>query len=117
MNYAEMSDFEINKAVAEKLFKDVVGLIVTRDVPTRDRVIGFKDLDGEIVSFICADYCNSWADAGPIIVNNFISLQFFQGNWMASVNPSQETGFRAACFIERDNPLRAAMITYLMMTE
>lgn len=113
MNYAEMTDFEINKAVAiaeghscyygDGSFTN--GLMGKKVTVKGNGVIG------------CMDFCNSWADAGPIIESGFISIQFYQGNWMASVNPSQETGFRAACFIERKNPLRAAMIVFLMMQE
>lgn len=104
MNYSEMSDFEINKAVASALLSDWFenGLCVAR-------------IDGSTRSIF--NPCNSWADAGPIIEEGLISLQFYQGSWMASVSPSQETGFRAACFIEKRNPLRAAMIVFLMMQE
>ncbi|MEU8571718.1 phage protein NinX family protein, partial [Streptomyces pathocidini] len=76
-DYSKMSDFEINKAVAEQLYKDKPSLIVQRDVPSRPAVTVFCDIgDGEIVSILCADYCNNPADAWPIITENNISLIF-----------------------------------------
>ncbi|WP_038887898.1 phage protein NinX family protein [Cronobacter dublinensis] len=92
MDYSKLSDLEINNLVDGHIYKD------PSEVPD-------------------TDYCNNPADAWPIIVANFISLQFMHGNWMASVNPSQEAGYRSACFIEKKKPLRAAMIVFLMMQE
>ncbi|MFE0584830.1 phage protein NinX family protein [Pantoea vagans] len=109
MNYSEMSDFEINREVAGE-----VGGFLAKDIFEEEKTI-FKWHPGNKYSKF--DPCKSWADAGPIIESGLISIQFYQGSWMASVNPSQETGFRAACFIERENPLRAAMIVFLMMQE
>lgn len=110
MNYAKMSDFEINRKVLA-ITSGAKPLGYAHDADKRSAGIVKSNVYGWY------DYCNSWADAGPIIEKGLISLQFCQGNWMASVNPSQETGFRAACFIEKRNPLRAAMIVFLMMQE
>lgn len=110
-NYSEMSDFDINYSVAEKVltFDEIVA------VPMFGGAVRWSEVD--IDGWNHFNPCNSWADAGPIIEEGLISLQFYQGSWMASVNPSQESGFRAACFIEKRNPLRAAMIVFLMMQE
>lgn len=121
MNYAEMSDFEINCSVARAL-----GEVFT--IPSKGKVNHYLDVTDTTISLlncdgtrvervIVRDYCNNPADAWPIIEGNYISTQFQQGNWMASVNPSQETGFRSACFIEKKSPLRAAMVVFLMMKE
>lgn len=110
MDYSKLSDAEINLAVAAIQFPQS-----ERNTPyyhRPDTYIYHRNGTHE-----AKDYCNNPADAWPIIESRFISLQFLQGNWMASVNPSQETGFRAACFIERGNPLRAAMIVFLIMQE
>lgn len=110
-DYSKMSDFEINKAVAEKLFKVRLSLIVQRDVPSRPAVTVFCDIgDEEIVSIACADYCNNPADAWPIIVANRIGiLPASNGDkWAAHY---QE--WRVA--VADKNPLRAAMIVFLMM--
>ncbi|MBD8129416.1 phage protein NinX family protein, partial [Pantoea agglomerans] len=66
MNYAEMSDFEVNKAVAVAL-----GGVATTDY----RGLAIYDM-GESQPLVVSqcmhskgDFlpCNSWADAGPII--------------------------------------------------
>lgn len=109
MDYSKMSDAEINMAVAAIVFPERE-VIESKSRPPSACVIGH--LPSKWV-----DYCNNPADAWPLIEASFISIQFYQGNWMASVNPSQETGFRAACSIEMKKPLRAAMIVFLMMQE
>ena len=112
MNYSELTDFQINKLVAERLGFDspsIQGastcqriLIHAKGMPTRQEKI--------------VDYCNNPSDAWPIILENKISIQHNVltkgGDWFAGVY----------CFdgepIETDymnNPLRAAMIVYLMM--
>lgn len=92
MNYSEMSDFEINKAVHKVLldlgnikeefrlcpqdFTDVVKN--TWDKNDGDNsviaVMRYKDSDGYNPFGGSRDYCNSWADAGPIIQENGINL-------------------------------------------
>ncbi|WP_127146577.1 phage protein NinX family protein [Serratia marcescens] len=119
-DYSKMSDFEINKAVAEQLYKDKPSLIVQRDVPSRPAVTVFCDIgDGEIVSILCADYCNNPADAWPIITENNISLIFDNpSSVMATSNcvgwySDEEPPIHSSS----NNPLRAAMIVFLMMKD
>lgn len=108
-NYSEMSDFEINKAVA-----------IAEGYPPEDCDYGWTGKPDVGVEWSektgyptkSFNYCNSWADAGPIIEKSRISLRNrIDGNWMAE----NEWGisFRAL----HDNPLRAAMIVFLMMRE
>lgn len=70
-NYNELSDFEINKRVAE--------LLGFRIPPKKDLKSGFfrvkkntieaiTDYEGTRSKFIVSDYCNSWADAGPLLL-------------------------------------------------
>ena len=100
MNYSEMSDFEINKLVAEA---------------RHEKKVGFFE-DGEWCKD--PDYCNNPADAWPIILENEISVIFDTGSIMASRSVAFDGPF---CSTEGDvfdlNPLRAAMIVYLMMNE
>ena len=94
-DYESMSDFEINCAVAYH-----IGLSTVMS----DESLDFKP-------------CNSWADAGLIIENHKISIKPVSrvrnynehyDAWEASVNgPHFEE--------ENKNPLRAAMIVFLMM--
>ncbi|MGP2449050.1 phage protein NinX family protein [Pantoea stewartii subsp. indologenes] len=114
MNYSELSDFEINKAVAIACGyaeencefgwsgKPDVGVEWNEETgyPTK--------------SF---NYCNSWADAGPIIVSNLISLKpvslFVGGHRWFATKGEGDFYIKAA----DNNPLRAAMIVFLMMQE
>ncbi|MEV5197413.1 phage protein NinX family protein, partial [Streptomyces clavifer] len=115
-DYSKMSDFEINKAVAEQLYKDKPSLIVQRDVPSRPAVTVFCDIgDGEIVSILCADYCNNPADAWPIITENNISLIFDNpSSVMATRNcVGWHSDEEPPIHSSSNNPLRAAMIVFL----
>lgn len=107
-NYSEMSDFEINKAVAivcgyaEESCD--FGLEGKPDVGVEWN----EDTGYPSKSF---DYCNSWADAGPIIQNNGIGLKRqSNGLWVSA----QSGGLWP---IYHENPLRCAMIVFLMMQE
>lgn len=92
--YTGLSDFEINKKVAEKLrlnFKD--GVIVK---------------NGEWFYF---DQCNNPSDAMPIIIENGISMVRINNTWSARQ-------FNNHCIeINGDNYYRIAMETYLLMKD
>ncbi|MGQ3902999.1 phage protein NinX family protein [Mixta calida] len=88
MDYSKMSDYEISCEVG--------------------RAIGFTDY--LLARSEQKNYCNSWADAGPIIQENSISLISDwneEGLWGATFQPW--------IYSEHENPLRAAMECYLMM--
>jgi len=63
-------------------------------------------IDGSQSTF---DPCNSWADAGPIIEQNRISIVEQAQDWCAEG--------RGIYPIPDKNPRRAAMIVFLMMQE
>lgn len=115
MNYAEMSDFEINCSVARAL-----GEVFT--IPSKGKVNHYLDVTDTTISLlncdgtrvervIVRDYCNNPADAWPIIVENKISLTCHQsrGKWSAV--------FNADNICMQQNPLRAAMVVFLMMKD
>ncbi|ENR1383134.1 DUF2591 family protein, partial [Yersinia enterocolitica] len=101
-DYSAMSDEDINKLVAGHIsFADKV-------------MVG----TGQI------DYCNNPADAWPIIIENKISLNWSETEklWCAHVGGVMTEG----CWCWDDdpshhhdgsNPLRAAMVTLLMMKD
>lgn len=108
MNYAEMSDFEINMAVSK-----LTG------------TYRYIESNPEFSKHMGRNYCNSWADAGPIIVENKISLSNAIIRWDASSLVCDDK-FDAGFKIYRSNSgvdsssrgaLRAAMIVFLMMQE
>ena len=95
MNYEELSDFEINKLVVAMF-------------------LGVEPRSTWIPALI-PDYCNDPEHAWPIIVENKIDIEF----------PHEETnqvGFASNHLLgiveeimPNENPLRAAMIVYLMI--
>lgn len=107
MNYEEMSDFEINAAVAERLgvdFEVHESCIYARVKLGGDNVVSVSGI---------VDYCNNWADAGPVIEENNIWIQpdmIGDGLWHCY---DREDEFHS----KHANPLRAAMIVFLMVKD
>lgn len=110
MNYEQVSDFEINKAVAEALGYDA----------------GWKAAGCAAIGIAegsafgrYVDYCNDPADAWPVILENEIATIPPVSNgtcgWKAERFYPQNCG-TIFDWIDK-NPLRAAMIVFLMMQE
>lgn len=102
MDYSQLSDFEINSAVSMAL------LDKSANPSSRYVAIG--------------DYCNNPADAWPIIVDNEISLNSYSGTWEASYEYDAPIGAfgtdeLVTKAVEGKNPLRTAMIAFLMKRE
>lgn len=97
MIYSEMTDLEINKAVASACLDEWYdnGICVVR----------CGDEDRNIFN-----PCNSWADAGPIIEKSRMSLTPYAGGWHVFNDDAEK-------IYTDENPLRAAMIIFLMMQE
>ncbi|TBM29745.1 phage protein NinX family protein [Hafnia paralvei] len=113
-DYSKISDFEINKLVAVSQ-----GFAPENcDIAKRGSSLVGVDWDEDTGSAIKVfDYCNNPSDAWPIILSNLISLKpvklYVGGHrWFASKGDG-DFGLKFA----DDNPLRAAMIVYLMMKE
>jgi len=116
MNYEEMSDLQINLLVANTIGVDAV--------PNSGVVFGVVKHRGDnVVSVIgVVDYCNNPSDARPIILANKIAVcpynldeeseeyEEMKDVWFAmkSLDGTQ---------FDHKNPLRAAMIVFLMMQE
>ena len=105
-DYSKMSDFEINKAVA-----------INRGgyqghVEHMEHGVKESDRDSHGIFYFERDYCNNPSDAWPIIVANRINVYASEGPdfmpWMAGCG-----GMVAS----NRNPIRAAMIVFLMMQE
>lgn len=104
MDYSKFSDLEINLRVAEiiypgKKFTEAYSF-GEPDGPKVQWIRGYAE-------FLKLDYCNNPADAWPIIVENEISI-VSDSEWIARYGSFYSTS---------KNPLRAAMICYLMMQE
>lgn len=111
-NYEEMSDFEINKRV----FKAIVG----------EKPLGYPhNADGRSVgdeangNYRWYDYCNNPDDAWPIIVKYEIDVIQNNGQDCPLATNSAVMMFRGddVFICQHENPLRAAMIVFLMMNE
>lgn len=110
MDYESMSDFEINKAVAE--CRGGFGGSTNNEYAP-DEVICYDDKP----FYTERDFCNKPSDAWSIIAENKIDIEL----------PHEEVnqiGFASNHFegvvheiMPNDNPLRAACIVYLMMQE
>lgn len=111
-DYSKMSDFEINKEVALSLGIEVV--------EWNGKIFGGVERKIDNVTSVVSviDYCNNPSDAWPIMKESLIGVtpdedgvtMHFYGDWTARAHCKnlQFTG---------KNPLRAAMIVYLMMKD
>lgn len=110
MNYSELSDFEINKLVAERLGEYKCPPSGHLEEQIGD--IGIWHDEVRVIHNCFDDYCNNPSDAWPIIVENRIALMpDSKGDWLAVNYGNPEKGWLK----KEKNPLRAAMIVYLMM--
>lgn len=112
-DYSKMSDFEINKLVALASGKNIKLISVDADDNEIGVIVGQK-CTRQRLPF---DPCNSPADAWPIIVDNGISLECIVVNrhektWRAQFKPAY-----VKHRVNHKNPLRAAMIVFLMMQD
>lgn len=123
MNYEEMSDFEINCEVAKALgledlmfFSDEASYCPG---PVWNTKSGITEEGIKISKGNPFDPCNSWAVAGPVIQVNEISLssKCANGEWKASIFIGRNDIFDNYASCWNENPLRAAMIAFLMMQE
>ena len=97
-----MSDFDINRLIAESLGQDWSGI-------TADSYQAYPGLK---------DYCNSWADMGPLLKPNNISIvNEFKEKPCALVlddlTDLMDWGGEFQCF--HVNELRAAAIVYILI--
>ena len=131
MNYEEMSDFEINKAVHFKMIE--AGKVKEQHRLNKvDFVDVYRNEFGEnagpsviaVMRYVrdgipdgynpfggAFDYCNNPSDAMPILIKMKIGFKWVNGSCTAG---SVMRGYHEST---SDNPLRAAMIVFLMMRE
>ncbi|WP_421550136.1 phage protein NinX family protein [Kluyvera intermedia] len=109
MDYSKMSDQEINLAVANIIHPELS--------PIESKVRPPSILYPGVTEWY--DYCNNPADAWPIIQENYISL--ILDNPSSAMATSNCVGWYsdedAPIHASSLNPLRAAMIVFLMMQD
>ena len=112
MNYAELSDHQINCEVLSLIEPEVEHMQLSAD----QKSFFHCGYDGNgFYETVIPDYCNSWADAGPIIQNNSIGVMPFKN--YESEAWQLRAGLLSNTTVKDKNPLRAAMIVFLMMQE
>lgn len=113
MKFGEMSDNEINELVA-----DTRGGYAG-NVYGSDSAVKVNDAGSGGLFYTEADYCNNPADAWPIVLKHRIMLNPYCADnlWKAEVPCGREDSFTTYATCYHKNPLRAAMIVYLMMRE
>lgn len=117
-DYSQLSDFEINSAVHNAKLKEPYALVFMGD----DRIAWTKENGDQIITDKVPytkngvhDYCNNPADAWPIIVGSKINIRF-GAEGMACEAQFMQYGHESVEHYHA-NPLRAAMIVFLMMQE
>ena len=105
MNYEEMSDLQINLLVANAIGVDAA--------ENSGVVFGAVKHEGDNVVSVMGvvDYCNNPSDAMPILIAMKIGFKWVNGTCTAS---SVLCGYHEST---SDNPLRAAMVVFLMMQD
>lgn len=121
MNYSELNDYQINNLVHNVI---VCGgkytLVFGEDYDIRwidnSDGLAFKTSKQSYGTEL-KNYCNSWADAGSIIQENYLSVECddmfdvpMPSSYWKAHNPKGN-------HYTDTNPLRAAMIVFLMMQE
>ena len=113
MNYAEMSDFEINKAVFLKLKTDYEDFNFN---PFPGNCTSFSYGDG--ANWHEFDACNNPSDAWPIIddiLSTLVSTEKYDDG--IGFGEREMTIWQAQMHKNNCGELRAAMIVFLMMNE
>ncbi|ENG2843988.1 DUF2591 family protein [Escherichia coli] len=111
MDYSKLSDFEINRMVGDVIFKGLWACKPeTSGNNTNKWYYGNADTTfGELKPL--PNYCSKWDATGPIIEANGIGLRKqSNGLWCATRIGGEYPKYD-------NNPLRAAMIVFLMMQE
>ena len=109
MNYSELSDFEINKLVAKAINPNFTYVCTA--------TTGSSGMTTNL-----PNYCNNPSDAWPIIQDSRMCVNCYSDNgkgdyWEASSYDSMNNNKKWECAQDDKNPLRLAMIVYLMMKD
>ena len=117
MNYESMSDHRINALVTSSIFD-------CNQWEYSDAEFYHCGMDGEgYYSQPILDYCNDWSFGGPIIQKHKLSVMLdweLKGHYtaMGTVTEQRSLGsYDKLISFSHKEPLRAAMIVFLMMNE
>lgn len=123
MDYSQLSDFEINKRVCDVFWPDINKSpeCNNKTFPQNSSVVYMDNGYGGF----SRDYCNNPEDAWPIISGNKLSIINADDKWLCIPEDTAVdgiTGDDVQMIYSGDghihaNPLRAAMIVFLMMQD
>lgn len=102
---SELHNAQINMMVCKKLG---LGLSSYARIITQDDATILLDDNKTLV-----DYCNNWSDAGPIIVEHRINIEWHE--WKNGIFRPYALNNETMKSCYDTNPLRAAMIVFLGM--
>ena len=102
---SELHDAQINMMVCKKLGLGLSSY--TRIITVDDATILLDD------NKTLVDYCNNWSDAGPIIVEHRINIEWHE--WKNGIFRPYALNNETMKSCYDTNPLRAAMIVFLEM--
>mgnify|MGYP000191128494 FL=1 len=102
---SELHNAQINMMVCKKLG---LGLSSYARITTQDDATILLDDNKTLV-----DYCNNWSDAGPIIVEHRINIEWHE--WKNGIFRPYALNNETMKSCYDTNPLRAAMIVFLEM--
>ncbi|EAB9226873.1 DUF2591 domain-containing protein [Salmonella enterica subsp. enterica serovar Minnesota] len=121
MYYSQLSDFEINKRLADIALN---GTWHVKPSHPENKTGGWLYGSNGVYTRDLPDYCTSPDDAWPLVTKNKISLVWIEDTsaWCASSGGNAESEYWGwdECpdfYYEHANPLRAAMIVFLMMQD
>ena len=112
-DYSKMSDQHINQLVGIAISRDSTSIIGS-DGNALIHKYDFGVFEGLCLGWKVFDPCNNPADAWPIIAENKINIDFRDS---LKAGPMARLCRDNAIYAVNDNPLRAAMIVFLMMKE
>ena len=123
-DYESMSDQQINQLVGTIVSRDGLSIIASDGNAVIHEYSDCGDFKGICLGWKVFDPCNNTADAWPILLENKISLNYMVAEeaWCAHVDGVMTEGcwcwdFDPEHHHDDKNPLRAAMIVFLMMKE
>ena len=111
-DYSKMSDIEINNAVAKSIGGEIN--FDEYGVPYRLEECSMSAYSGRDFDEVEFDPCNNPADAWQIINESKINIDFRES---LKAGPMAKLSGNNGLYSVDKNPLRAAMIVFLMMRE
>ncbi|EMQ2223277.1 TPA: DUF2591 family protein [Citrobacter freundii] len=125
MDYSKLSDQEINQLIGKVISRDGLSIIAYNGSVVIHEYSDCGDFKGVCLGWKAFDPCNNPADAWPIIVGKKLSIINADDKWLCVPEDEPVNGVTGDAVhmiysgdgVEHENPLRAAMIVFLMMQD